>query len=739
MNGNVLTDLMARISMRFGARRKRHLERNGVADERSVSAIIAERQRAEERTLQHNLVLSGIARIFCHALTCETEEDLGRVCLAVAAEVTGSRFGFIAETNPQTGKLEDIAISDPGWEVCRIREQAGHGKRTPIEFHDRGIYGRVLRDGKSFFTNDPASHPDRLGVPDGHPPLTAFLGVPLLHGGTVAGIVGLANREGGYRKEDADAIEALAPAIVQAFRSKRGEEAIRESELRETQVVQRERAFLRTVIDSVSSLITVKNAEGRILLANEAAARFHGMCVSELEGKRDVDLPTARPELWEQDREVIRTREETLTEVEMIGADGHPHFFIAVKSPMLNPDGTCTAMLESAADVTWRKRAEETLSRANAELAEADRRKDEFIAILSHELRNPLAPIRYALPLIRPEGLDESGARAVNVIARQVDQLTRLVDDLLDVSRITRDKIELRRECVTLRSVLAAAAESAFPAVSAGGHALKVVAPEEQVWLYGDATRLAQVITNLLDNSAKYTPRGGNITLEARRDSDQAVISVRDSGIGIAQEALNTVFDMFRQAHSRDLSQGGLGIGLALVKRLVDMHGGTIEARSGGVGQGAEFVVRLPVVDGVQTGELAKRAKPESDIHRLKVLVVDDNADLVEMIALVVESAGHEVRKAFDGSSAMSTALSYRPDVMLLDVGLPGLNGIEVARELRRRPEMVATRIIAITGWGQTDDRRRTAEAGFDAHLTKPTDPETLQRLLSEFAKEMQA
>jgi signal transduction histidine kinase len=385
-------------------------------------------------------------------------------------------------------------------------------------------------------------------------------------------------------------------------------------------------------------------------------------------------------------------------------------------------------------ELAERRRVEQALREANARLAEADSRKDEFLAILSHELRNPLAPIRYALPLLQREQLREPGARAAAVIERQVEYLARLVDDLLDVSRITRGRIELRRDYVTLGSILTAAVEAASPAVAAARHTLRIAVPEQPIWLHADAARIGQVVTNLLNNSAKYTPRGGDIALEAGLENGQAFVRVRDTGVGIAAQVLPTVFEMFHQVTAPDKSKGGLGIGLALVKRLVEMHGGTVEAFSAGVGQGAEFAVRLPVVAGPEAAEVREQAAAPASGRRLKVLVVDDNADLVEMLAAVISDLGHDVRKALDGRSALSAAMSYRPDVVLLDLGLPLMSGLDVARELRRHGETSDARLVALTGWGQAEDRRQTREAGFDHHLTKPTDPKALADLLAKLA-----
>jgi PAS domain S-box-containing protein len=379
--------------------------------------------------------------------------------------------------------------------------------------------------------------------------------------------------------------------------------------LRERQAtIERYGTFLHTVIDRSPALITVRDGDGRCLLANAAAARFHGTTVQGLEGANAADLQTMPADMLGQDREVLRTGREMITDsVDVAGADGVLCSFLNVKTPLPNADGMFDRVLTTSVDITWRKRAEARVREANATLAESDRRKNDFIAVLSHELRNPLAPIRFAVPLLRRERLTAAGARAVDVIDRQVTNLTRLVDDLLDVSRITRGKIELRREDVTVASIIAAATEAASPGIAAAGHALRVDVTGEPLRVHADAPRIAQVVTNLLDNSAKYTPRGGEIVVRVAREDGEAVVRVRDNGVGIPPDALGGVFDMFRQIRSTQATpgdeaavrletlQGGLGIGLALAKELVQMHGGSIEAHSAGIGRGAEFVVRLPL------------------------------------------------------------------------------------------------------------------------------------------------
>ena len=508
-------------------------------------------------------------------------------------------------------------------------------------------------------------------------------------------------------------------------------------------LAERRSAELATIIESMPDAVYLGTADG-ITHCNTNALRMLGADsledmkarIGELGKKFSVRWPGSGRLLREDELQFTRAlKGETVAEeVLATNAQTGTDVFIRSACAPIVQDGIVIGAVAINSDITGRRRAEEALREANVRLAEADQRKDDFLAVLSHELRNPLAPITYALPLLQREPLGESAVRALAVIGRQVGHLSRLVDDLLDVSRITRGKVELRCEHVTLNSILTAALEAASPGVAAGRHTVKVSVPGDPIWLHADPARLAQVVTNLLNNSAKYTPRDGEISLEAGRDDHHAVIRVRDTGIGIPADALPHVFEMFRQVGHPDQSQGGLGIGLALVKRLVEMHRGRIEAHSAGVGHGAEFVVHLPIAEGAIVQEADEISTVPGAGRRLKVLIVDDNPDLVEMLAAVVSALGHDVRKAPDGPSAISAALSYRPDVVLLDLGLPGLSGTEVARELRRQPETGNARLVALTGWGKAEDRLETSEAGFDRHLTKPADPGMLEQLLDEFA-----
>jgi CheY-like chemotaxis protein len=398
-------------------------------------------------------------------------------------------------------------------------------------------------------------------------------------------------------------------------------------------------------------------------------------------------------------------------------------------APLYDAQGHVRGAVASVLDVTDRKRAEEALR-------EADRRKDEFLATLSHELRNPLAPLLNGVHLMRMAGDNtETVERARTMMERQLTQLVRLVDDLLDVSRISQGKLELRKSRVDLASVLNSAVETSRFLIDELGHTLEVTLPDEPVYLDADLTRLAQVFMNLLNNAAKYSDPGGRIRLAAERVGSDIVVSVRDDGIGIAADQLPRIFEVFSQVtRSIERSRGGLGIGLSLVRRLLHMHGGTIEARSDGPGKGSEFIVRLPVE--VQAPS-ARAALPPELGHpdtSFRILVVDDNRDSADSLSMMLRIMGNETHTAYDGEEAVEAAAAFRPHVILLDIGLPRLNGYEACRRIREHSGGRDVFIIAQTGWGQEEDRQRSREAGFDHHMVKPVDPTTLVALLGKLA-----
>ena len=380
-------------------------------------------------------------------------------------------------------------------------------------------------------------------------------------------------------------------------------------------------------------------------------------------------------------------------------------------------------------------------NRVAAALMDADRRKDEFLAILAHELRNPLAPLRNALEAMRLKPHDREAAHwARALMERQVGQMVRLIDDLLDLSRVSRGRIDLKHERAELATLVQGALDVCGPGIAHSGHKLTVDLPSETIPLTCDPTRLVQVICNLLSNAAKYTPAGGHITLSARRRAGMLEISVRDTGMGIPADMLARVFDMFTQVpHAIERSQGGLGIGLTLVKRLVEMHGGSVEARSAGPGLGAEFIVRLPERSAEPALPGVAVLAPSEAPARHRILVADDNRDAADSLAFMLRIAGHDVRTAYDGQQAVDLVETFRPQLALLDLGMPRLNGYEAARRLRQTAHGREMQLIALTGWGQPDDRARSLAAGFDHHVVKPVDPSLLQRLLAAPREESDA
>jgi PAS domain S-box-containing protein len=487
---------------------------------------------------------------------------------------------------------------------------------------------------------------------------------------------------------------------------------------------------LRLLADTIPQLAWMARPDGHIFWYNQRSYEYTGMTLEQLEGWgwQALLAPDGASKVLEGWKGAIASGEPFDMVFPLKGADDQFRPFLTRVNPLKDEEARVRYWFGTNTDISDIKRMEEALR-------EADRRKDEFLATLAHELRNPLAPIRNSLQILKMPRVDAATAQQTrDMMERQVQHLVRLVDDLLDVSRVMRGKIELRKEPVELATVIARAVETAKPLIEAQGHALDISVTGESLLLDADPVRLAQVVGNLLTNSAKYTEANGHLWLTARPEGDQAVLTVRDDGIGIAPDMLPHVFELFVQAdHTTTKAQGGLGIGLTLVKNLVGLHGGTVEARSAGLGKGSEFVVRLPLMARPMPQSVnGAVAEPNQDRptsgHRL--LVVDDNHDAANSLSLLLRLQGHEVRVAHDGPSALEVAVMFRPDLIFLDLGMPGMDGYEVARRVRQSPGLEKTVLAALTGWGQQEDRRRTAEAGFDHHLVKPVEPDAVQRLL---------
>jgi PAS domain S-box-containing protein len=533
---------------------------------------------------------------------------------------------------------------------------------------------------------------------------------------------------------------AIAVYFAQAARRelRRAERAGRElrSEIHEREQVQaalrQSEQRVRATFDNAGvGIIEVDTADDRFVAVNDRVCEILGYQREELLGKTVYEMTA--PEDLERTTDLIRqlrhgTLERLDYEKRYLKKDGSRAWVHVTVSAVRDAKGRWVRSIATVADIAERKRAEETERLLAENLRDADRRKDEFLATLAHELRNPLAAVRFALAMCE-RGDADTARRGHEVIARQVNQLVRLIDDLLDVSRVTRDKIQLRLDRVRLSGVMRAAVESTEPQFTAAGHRLTLKADLDAT-LHADPARMTQVFSNLLSNAAKFTPPGGDISFVAAVEGDHVVARVRDNGMGIAPDALPYVFELFHQADSTlERSAGGLGIGLTLARRLCEMHNGTLEAFSEGPGRGAEFVVRLPLAEPGPEHVRETTARADTAPARpLRVLIVDDNVDAAEMLDMLVRTSGHSTRTVHEGPYALDAFEPFQPDVVLLDIGLPGIDGYEVARELRRRSATVY--LAAVTGWGQEEDRRRSRDAGFDCHLTKPADPDVVVRLL---------
>lgn len=514
--------------------------------------------------------------------------------------------------------------------------------------------------------------------------------------------------------------------VVLVFRDvterKQAEEAVHEAE----------RQF-RTLADSIPQLAWIAEPDGHISWFNRRSLEYTGTTFDQIEGWgwQDVLDPAELPRVLETFKAALASGEPWEDTFPLRRRDGVMRWHLSRMVPVHDDHGRIVRWFGTNTDVTEQREAANELRKLAADLSEINRRKDEFLATLAHELRNPLAPIRNALAILdasdgNPDAFDETRA----VMHRQVEHMVRLIDDLLDVSRISRNLIELRLEDVELAAVVKQAIETSRPAIEAAGHHLEVALPGQPIVLHADSMRLAQIFANLLNNACKYTPARGNIRIAAELDDGEVVISVADTGRGIPTHMLPHVFEMFTQVErSIERTQGGLGIGLTLVKRLVEAHGGSVVAASDGADKGSTFTVRLPV-SSAPAPAATTHTKPPTVSGR-RVLVVDDNRDSAMSLAMLLRLIGNETFIAHDGEEAVAAAEQFKPDVILLDIGMPKLNGHEAARRILRQPWSTSVVLVALTGWGQEEDRRRSKEAGFHYHLVKPVDHGALVEVLA--------
>jgi PAS domain S-box-containing protein len=547
--------------------------------------------------------------------------------------------------------------------------------------------------------------------------------IPVLHVSTTFvhledKVQGLDSGADGYLTNVAEPLELIA-TVRALLRARRAEDA--------AQISTRQ---WQTTFDAIHDGVMLLDASGRVVQANRPLERILGRSWTDIVGKelRELWDAPSRPEESLFARMLLsRTREAADRSL------GDCWLHVTV-DPLRHDEGAIKGALCLVSDITDRKRMEMQLCRQAEELQQAGRRKDEFLAMLAHELRNPLAPLANTLQIIR---IQEKGNHLVeeslDVAERQIQHMTRLLEDLFDVSRITRGKVELRKKVVDLNTVVEHAAEAALPLFEACRHDLHRSLATEPLHVEGDPTRLEQIVTNLLNNAAKYTEPGGQITLALAREDDQAVLRVRDTGIGITPQMQQNIFDLFVQAdHSLDRTRGGLGIGLTLVRRLVELHGGTIAVSSSGPGQGSEFTVRIPAVSNpLPPPARVTPAPTSSEASCIRILIVDDNRDSARTLARILELDGHDVFCVYDGLSVSEQVLSFRPDLILLDIGLPGLDGYQVAQHLRRRFTKEELMLVAVTGYGGRPNHARAQLAGFDHYLVKPVDLGALKKMLA--------
>jgi PAS domain S-box-containing protein len=496
-------------------------------------------------------------------------------------------------------------------------------------------------------------------------------------------------------------------------------------------------ALLRTVTEEAEVGLVIIDRDHTYLYANRSYAEIIGADASTLVGRHVREV---LPEVYEWR---IRPKVEAAFAGETVQYElelPERKQFVQVTYQPAWRDGVVDRLIVAIVDTTQRRLVEETLKESRAELQLAAKRKDQFLMTLAHELRNPLAPIRTAVDLMKQAGATDDMTRPREVIDRQLKLMVRLLDDLLDVGRIERDTLVLRKTRIDLGTVVRHATEISQPLADRFQQQIVVKAPAQPIEVEADSARIEQVVANLLNNACRFTPTGGRIDVSVSLAGSQAVIKVRDNGIGIPPEDLSRIFEMFEQLdRSSERAQGGLGIGLHLVKRLVEMHGGTVEAKSDGIASGSEFTVRLPVAPPLPKDTQAKPAEATGlgapVVSPKKILVVDDNIDAAEAMSMLLSVIGHDTRVAHDGPQALDAVRDYAPDVVLLDLGLPGMSGFDVCEQIRKTALAKMPLVVALTGWGQESDRKKTTAAGFDHHLVKPVDYDALADLLDKSAR----
>ncbi|WP_395738015.1 PAS domain-containing protein [Prosthecobacter sp.] len=682
------------------------------------SRDITERRQAE-------LDAQLLAEVSQELTTLDSVEEIVRVVGARLGPHMGlSLFNYV-DIDDATGECEVMHA----WHRPDVPSSLGRYKLAEYLSPE---YQETLRKGEPFVICDTGNDP-RTDAQAYEPlRMKAFVCMPLVREGVWRFTLNIHHSEPHvWRAEEIELLRELTTRIWTRLERMRMESALHESEAR-----------FRTMANAITHLAWMSRPDGHVFWYNQRWYDYTGKTPEEMEGWgwQNVHDPEILPEVIARWSASVTSGEPFDMTFPVRGADGVFRAFLTRAIPQKDAEGRVTLWFGTLTDISELKRIEATLADRVADLARADRSKDEFLAMLAHELRNPLAPLRNATELLQTAGASaEDQAQALDTISRQIGNMTRMIDDLLDVARITEGRIELRRQPLRLEAVLTAATTLQRSSCAAQQQELTLHLPEEPLFVDGDATRLEQVFGNLLSNACKYSGEGSRISVTAETSTcastgqPEVIVSVRDDGHGISPELLPHVFDLFVQAsRALDRSHGGLGIGLSLVQRLVRLHGGTVEARSAGLGHGSEFIVRLPMLTATPSAPAPAPSPPARRETPRRMLIVDDNTDSACSLAMLQKRRGHETRAVFTGPDALAAAAEFAPEVVLLDIGLPGMDGFEVARQLRSMPSMCGSLLVAMSGYGSHEDRATAAQAGFDEYLVKPLDLGLLRQRLEQ-------